>query len=299
MPYGEIMYVKEGFPGQRLRVLPAPLAVAAARQPITSRLLVTDAGYFPHAAAHGRSRQRGIDQTIVIICASGRGWLELDDRAPVPVEAGRAAVIAPGRGHRYRADDVDPWSIWWLHAVGSDMEELLTAVGGEDEPVIRLRDAYSAIASVDEALSALEADESTPMLYLASGAAWRLFAQLASDRMRGAARTDDRMEIVQQYLRTHLSTSFSVEDLARLAGLSASHFSATFKAAAGMSVIEYVKRLRSARARELLITTDAPVAEIGEAVGYADAFYFSRQFRAVNGVSPTSFRARSREDAMP
>ena len=291
------MYVSDGFLGQRLRVLPAPVAKEAATQPITSRLLVTDAGYFPHAAAHGRSRRNGANQTIVIVCASGIGWLELDGQEPLRIETGSAAVIPAGIAHRYHADDNDPWSIWWLHAVGSDMDDLVGQIVLDGDPVVPLRDAFSAIASIDEAVTALEQDETIPMLYLATGAAWRLFAQLASDRVRGVAQTDDRMQIVQQYLRAHLSASISVNELARLAGLSTSHFSAVFKQTVGVSVIEYVKRLRSARARELLITSNASVAEIGEAVGYADAFYFSRQFRAVNGVSPTAFRSQSLDDA--
>jgi AraC family transcriptional regulator of arabinose operon len=291
------MYVSDGFPGQRLRVLPAPLAAEAATKPITSRLLVTDAGYFPHAAAHGRSRRHGADQNIAIVCASGIGWLELDGQPARQINAGSAAVIPAGVAHRYRADPDDPWSIWWLHAVGSDMDDLVGQIVLNGDPVIPLRDAFSAIAAVEEAVTAMEQDETIPMLYLASGAAWRLFAQLASDRERGVAHTDDRMHIVQQYLRAHLGASISVNELARLAGLSTSHFSAVFKQTVGLSVIEYVKRLRSARARELLITTNASIAEIGEAVGYLDAFYFSRQFRAVNGVSPTTFRTMSRDDA--
>jgi len=291
------MYVSDGFPGQRLRVLPAPLTAKAASEPITSRLLVTDAGYFPHAAAHGRSRRHGAEQNIAIVCASGVGWLELDDQPARQIDAGSAVVIPAGVAHRYRADAEDPWSIWWLHAVGSDMDDLVGQIVLNGDPVVPLRDTFSAIAAIDEAVTAMEQDETIPMLYLASGAAWRLFAQLASDRVRGVAHTDDRMHSVQQYLRAHLGASISVTDLARLAGLSTSHFSAVFKQTVGLSVIEYVKRLRSARARELLITTDASIADIGEAVGYLDAFYFSRQFRAVNGVSPTTFRSLSRDDA--
>ncbi|KNC18732.1 hypothetical protein AC792_10600 [Arthrobacter sp. RIT-PI-e] len=290
------MYLRDGFPGQRLRVLPAPLVDAALQRPITSTLLVTDAGYFPHAAAHGRLRRHGADETIVILCASGTGWLTLGDGRPHRLDPGSAAVIPAGSPHRYRADEEDPWSIWWVHARGSGMEDLVEEIVPGENPVVRLRDAYSAIAAAEDVVAALEQDETVPMLYLATGAAWRLFTQLASERLRGEAPSDDRMQTVQHYLRTHLATTLSVDDLARRAGLSTSHFSAVFRQSVGLSVVEYLKRLRSARARELLITTDAPVAKIGQAVGYADAFYFSRQFRAVNGMSPTAFRTRSRED---
>jgi AraC-like DNA-binding protein len=60
---------------------------------------------------------------------------------------------------------------------------------------------------------------------------------------------------------------------------------------------EYVKRLRMARARELLLTTDRSIADIAGEVGYPDQFYFSRQFRAVAGSSPRHFRRRVAEEA--
>jgi AraC family transcriptional regulator of arabinose operon len=45
-----------------------------------------------------------------------------------------------------------------------------------------------------------------------------------------------------------------------------------------------------ARARELLDTTELHVAEIGREVGYADPFYFSRQFSRVHCMSPSDYR---------
>jgi AraC-like DNA-binding protein len=84
-----------------------------------------------------------------------------------------------------------------------------------------------------------------------------------------------------------------------MAGFSPSHFSARFRAVTGFSVVEYVKRLRMARARQLLITSELSVAEVATDVGYADPFYFSRQFRAVTGLSPRSYRQRSQEEAVP
>jgi transcriptional regulator GlxA family with amidase domain len=66
-----------------------------------------------------------------------------------------------------------------------------------------------------------------------------------------------------------------------------------------MGVVEYHKRLRSARARELLITTDATVADIAHSVGYDDPFYFSRQFRAINGTSPSEYRSSFHDRSEP
>lgn len=292
------MLIPDGFPGQRLRVLPQPLLRAALAAPITESLLVTDAGHFPHAAAHGRSRKAGAHQAIVILCTGGVGWLSING-ATTQVSSGQAVVIPPSVPHLYRADEQDPWTIWWLHAAGTDVAGFVDVIlGPEREPVIPVRDMYTAVGLIEQAVTAMESDETVATFYLAAGAAWRLLAQLSSDRLRGPAATVDRVQIVQDFLRNNLTAQTSVSELARLAGWSSSHFSVLFKASAGIGVVEYVRRLRSARARELLITTDAPIADIAAAVGYTDAFYFSRQFRAVNGTSPTEYRRRAAADSL-
>ncbi|RMB61790.1 AraC family transcriptional regulator [Tessaracoccus antarcticus] len=294
------MLVRDGFPGQRLRVLSAPTVEMALRSPLTERLLVTDAGYFPHAAAHGRIRRHGARETIVIVCVAGRGRIKLDNTLH-DVGPGEVAVILPEVPHMYMADEADPWSIWWLHVTGSDVEEftqLIRHPGGG--PTVRLRDSHRAIACIERVIDALEIDDTHATLYEASGAAWQLMAYIAADVQRGKKTlATDSIRLVQDYLRANLASSLGVPELARMASLSTSHFSALFRAATGMTVTEYLKRLRSARARELLITTSATIAEVAERVGYSDAFYFSRQFRAINSISPREFRRRHLDNSQP
>lgn len=180
---------------------------------------------------------------------------------------------------------------------------------GDAEPIsLAVRVPAGLIATLDDrhlplgwesmAGTTLERDDTTASLYVTSGLAWSLLATLASDRLRGRPATADRIHIVQDYLRQNLASQTTVGELARLADMSTSHFSALFKASAGLGVVEYVKRLRSARACELLITTRASIADVARSVGYQDAFYFSRQFHTINGMSPREFRARSWRDVL-
>jgi len=286
------MLVRDGFPGQRLRVLPRPQVRSALESPLTARMLVTDAGYFPHAAAHGRVRMHGAREAIVILCIDGAGRLDLDG-VTHPVQAGHAAVIPARTPHTYVADERNPWSIWWFHVAGSDVAELVDAIiSAGHGPVFPVRDPFAAVTAVEQIVEALEQDESAATLYATAGAAWSLLARFAADGRRGEHGSSERMRVVQDHLRAHLDAPIAVDELARMVGVSTSHFSALFKAATGSSVMEFVKRQRSARARELLLTTSLSVGEIARRVGYADAFYFSRQFRAVNGVAPRDFRAQ-------
>jgi AraC-like DNA-binding protein len=289
------VFLRDGFPGQRLRVLPRPLVASALRSPPTSGLLVTDAGYFPRAANHGRRRPAGAPEAIVIVCVDGYGRCESLGRSTV-VGPGQAIVLPPGRPHVYIADPERPWTIWWLHAAGTQVAELLSVIAPDGrEALVELHDAYRAVATIDDAIACFERDETLPSLISAAGAGWSLLAQLAADVVAGGPQRTEPVRQAQDYLRRNFAKPLSVAELARTAGLSPSHFSALFRAATGGGVVEYTKRLRMARARELLITSSRDIGDIAEAVGYTDAFYFSRQFRTVHGCTPTAYRAANRE----
>ncbi|MDI1460836.1 AraC family transcriptional regulator [Catellatospora sp. KI3] len=289
------MLRRDGFPGQRLHVLPRLLVDQALRRTPTSHLLVTDAGYFPRAANHGRSRPSGAGETIVIMCEEGGGWCEL---AGVKHDLGpnEFLVIPAGTPHSYAAAAAEPWSIWWLHLTGGDIGDLLAAVGlTAAAPTAPLADPLQAFALAESVCDALAHDETAASLTAAAGAAWHLLAQLAAERdARWVAR--EPIARVKDHLRDHLAAPVNLPALAALAGYSTSHFSARFRTATGFSVTEYVKRLRMAQARQLLLMTDRSVTEIAAAVGYPDPFYFSRHFTNVNGMNPREFRRRDRAE---
>ena len=230
------------------------------------------------------------------MCADGAGWCELEG-VRHDVQPGRLLLIPPRAPHSYYADATRPWSIWWLHVAGSDLPALLTAIGlTATQPTATLVDPARTFALAESICDDLAADETSAALTAAAGGAWNLLARLAAERDQRDT-NHEPITRVQAYLRENLSSPLTVPDLAGMAGFSASHFSARFRAATGFSVLEYLKRLRMARARQLLIVTENSIAEIAAAVGYPDSFYFSRQFSAVNHTSPSEFRARSREES--
>ncbi|TDB80568.1 AraC family transcriptional regulator [Micromonospora sp. KC721] len=292
------MYLRDGFPDQRLHVLPRLLAKQALQRKPTSRMLVTDAGYFPHAARHGRWRHAGAAETIVIMCADGSGWCEVAG-ARHDVGPNEVLIIPAAVSHQYYAAEAEPWSIWWLHVTGDDVPDLLSAIGlTVAAPTAPMTDPFRAFALAESICDELARDETAASLTAAAGAAWNLLAQLAAER-DGRGVTREPIARVQDYLRAHLSASLNIRQLAELAGYSTSHFSARFRSLTGFSVTEYTKRLRMARARQLLVASALSIAEIAAAVGYHDPFYFSRHFTAVNGMSPREYRARDNGENRP
>ncbi|HLS64673.1 MAG TPA: AraC family transcriptional regulator, partial [Ruania sp.] len=244
-------YLRDGFPGERMRVLPRPLVARALAGGATGRLLVTDAGYFPHAANHGRSRKQGAREAVVLVCVAGAGWCELGTRV-VGVRPGQALVLAPGQPHLYRADATDPWTLWWLHATGADLDDLLAPVlTGRGYGLVLLHDLAPVTRSMEQVVQAMERDETMPALLAASGAAWHVLAQLGSDQLAGPRDDGSPVQRAREYLMENFDQPVRVPELAARVGLSVSHFAALFRHATGGGVLEYVKRIRMARARVL------------------------------------------------
>jgi AraC family transcriptional regulator len=88
-----------------------------------------------------------------------------------------------------------------------------------------------------------------------------------------------------ELIDARLEDDLSVAALAQACGLSASHFTALFKASAGEPPHRYQTRRRVERARELLIAGESPAAA-ALAVGFCDQSHLGRHMRRVTGHSP-------------
>jgi AraC family transcriptional regulator of arabinose operon len=284
------MPVHEGFRNQRIVVVPRPLVTEALGRPVTRRLVVTVAGYFPTARGHRMRRPRGIDETVVIVCAAGTGWARVGDTTH-RLGSQSALIIPRGAPHTYGSDEGSPWTIWWCHLLGTDVAELVeTLEVSIERPIVPIRRVEKAVALLDEIVSSLERDQSPPRLIGTAGAAWKLLTQINVDRVM--PEDGDPLQRAMSHLAERLDSSVRVPDLAKLVGVSPSHLSALFRKVTGGGVLAYHQSLRMARARQLLDGSVATVASVADELGYADPLYFSRQFSRFHGMSPTQFRKR-------
>jgi len=87
--------------------------------------------------------------------------------------------------------------------------------------------------------------------------------------------------------------------LARIAYVSEAHFIRTFKETFGETPHRYLQRRRIERAMWDLRASAKPITEVAFAVGFASLGTFSRTFRDVVGVSPSTYRERTAGDVGP
>jgi len=283
----------EGFPGQRIVVLPQRVVAEARKQPLLNALVLTDIGFFPRATGHLRDRPGGANQAIFIYCTKGAGWCETASRFH-PVEAGDLLVLPPGMPHSYGADRLQPWSIFWFHAEGRLLDVYLRELDvNSGPPVKKIGEAPQVRALFEEALDDVEDGYNKFQLICATQTMAHLIAVLIREH-RGAphAQMNARQKIARTiaYMKQHLNQSLQLDALATLANLSRSRYAELFKQQTSYAPIDYFIRLRMHRACQLLDTTDLSVKAIALRLGYEDPLYFSRLFRAVNEKSPADYR---------
>jgi AraC family transcriptional regulator len=106
----------------------------------------------------------------------------------------------------------------------------------------------------------------------------------------GGPDLETRVVTVMRHIERHLDRELSLDELARVAGLSAYHFHRVFRAVAGEAVMDYARRLRLEHAAYRLRSTRRSVGRVAAEVGYESPDAFGRAFRGRFGLSPSAFR---------
>lgn len=96
-----------------------------------------------------------------------------------------------------------------------------------------------------------------------------------------------RMERVLKHLHNNYQGQLDVKQLANMANMSTSSFHRNFKQVTASSPIQYVKKIRLSRARELLLDQGLKVKQAAAQVGYESPTQFSREFTRYYGQSPS------------
>ncbi len=88
----------------------------------------------------------------------------------------------------------------------------------------------------------------------------------------------------------YYQTGINLEEIASKLNITPEYLGMQFHKEIGVKFSTYIKELRIAKAKELLIGSEMKINEVAEKVGYSDAKYFSRVFRELAGQLPVDYR---------
>ncbi len=107
--------------------------------------------------------------------------------------------------------------------------------------------------------------------------------------LRALASRDEHFTRIARVLKdihTDCAKPFSVEGMAKRAGMSVAAFHQNFKTVTASSPLQYLKRIRLDRAKRLMAHDGHNASTAARAVGYESPSQFSREFKRLFGVTP-------------
>jgi AraC-like DNA-binding protein len=97
-------------------------------------------------------------------------------------------------------------------------------------------------------------------------------------------------ERAKRLIEEHFLSLRSAEEAARAAHIDASYLCRLFRRFGRTTPYRFITKLKMNRAASLLLDRRMMVKEVADALGFADAFHFSRTFKRVYGISPERFQ---------
>lgn len=94
----------------------------------------------------------------------------------------------------------------------------------------------------------------------------------------------------KQYIEEHHAEDLSLGQVASVVHTSTFYFCKLFKRATGINFTAFVSRMRTEKAKNLLLNPNLRVSEIAYEVGFQSLTHFNRIFKKITGLSPTEFR---------
>jgi len=258
---------------------------------------------------HKLHTHEGFSELVIVY--KGQGTHFTADEA-YTIAAGDVYVIAGGREHGYR----DPHDLYLVNVM-FEPDRMLNRI-----PHIKKLPGYHALFQLEpryrkqhkfDSRLRLSPDELTRVMsivdemhteldrhgqgyqFVVTAVLMQAIALLCRCYARPRNRASDSLLHIADalsYIESHYADEVTLHDLCRVAQMPTRTFMRSFREATGLPPIDYLLRLRLARASDLLRTTSMPVTEIAYLVGFLDSNYFARQFRNVLGTTPTGYRNR-------
>ena len=92
------------------------------------------------------------------------------------------------------------------------------------------------------------------------------------------------------YLALHLSEDVRVENVANSVGIAPAYLQRLFRKTMGMTLIDYLNKLRIQQSKRLLMNTEDSIMDVGIASGFNSRQHFTRVFRTETQMTPQQFR---------
>lgn len=92
------------------------------------------------------------------------------------------------------------------------------------------------------------------------------------------------------HMEKNFEKNITLDELCGIANMSKSTLIRAFKKSLDITPLDYLLKLRINKSTELLRKNETSIEAVSDSCGFNDSNYFSRQFKKINGISPSEYR---------
>ncbi len=237
-------------------------------------------------------REKGrVDYSIYYI-SKGQGYYEYGGKN-YTVPEGCIMLYFPKICHHYFFKKEDKAEMCWAHFSGK-VCSVLDNLKADCPVVVKIKDRKQ-FKSIFNKMIAAHYNRLTNGDMLCDSYMPVLLALIAQSNVteNGEKRSqaNEQLEKVLSRMHVDFNSPINIKDYADMCHLSEDRFIKMFKSRMGIPPYRYQLRIRIERAAEMLENSSVTVAEVGEAVGFADNAYFCRIFKKFTGHPPSFYKS--------
>lgn len=229
---------------------------------------------------------------------SGKGVFRIAGEV-YPLEAGCGFLIEPGQLSFYQADEKEPWTYIWVGFSGSRAEEYVNSLGiSARRPVFRSENSDELYGIVRDMM-----DHNTfgMMNELRRNGLLHIFLSVVAQstpvtEKDEADKANQYVRRAVEFIQRNYCNPIRVTDVADYVCINRSYLYTLFENSLGMSPQQFLATYRLTKAAEMLMLPNLAVESIALSCGYQDPLVFTKAFKQMKGVSPTTYRKQMQQD---
>lgn len=229
---------------------------------------------------------------VIHFVLSGKGRFSMGNKDYF-LKEGFGFIIPPDELTFYQADEEDPWTYLWVGFNGSVAGELVKSMGlSAATPVFKSdksKEFTGAVMDMIEhnVLGVANDLRRSGQLYLFLS----LIAESAHIEEKGEMdKADYYVRRAVEFILNNYCNPIKVTDIADYVCINRSYLYTLFKNSMGMSPQRFLTTFRITKAAELLQMTELSVESIALSCGYSDPLVFTKSFKQMKDMSPSSYR---------
>lgn len=102
--------------------------------------------------------------------------------------------------------------------------------------------------------------------------------------------TNSRIKRIHEYMMKNYNEEINLDKIADIAHMAPASVCRFFKASTGLTIFEYLNKIKIDYSCQLLLNSDLNIVNISYDCGFNNLSHFNKQFKKFNGKTPTQFR---------